>query len=71
MNDYLKRLAVKEEKRHKIEAELRKMKIGFCEIKYDWLVWRINKTQWRVGHRSILLGTEPMNAGAAAIFLYD
>lgn len=64
-------LSVKEERRGRIEAELKKMKIGFCGVKYDCVVWRVSRTRWQVGHRSISLGNEEMTAGAAAIFLSD
>ncbi len=65
----LTRLHVKEQKRDRIEAELKKMKVGFCGVKHDCLVWRVSKTRWQVGHRSVSLGNEAMTAGAAAIYM--
>lgn len=71
MHEELNKLAGKEERRDRIEAELKKMKVGFCGIKHDCIVWRVSKTRWQVGHTSISLRNEEMNAGAAAIFLSD
>ena len=67
----LTRLIAREERRDKVEAELKKMKIGFCGVRHDCLVWRVSKSTWQVGHRSISLGNEGITAGAAAIFVSD
>ncbi len=64
-----KKLAAKERKRTRVEAELKRMKIGFCGVKHDCLVWRVSKTRWQVGQRSVSLKHEAMTVGAAAIFI--
>ena len=64
-------MKTKQEKRQEIESELKKMKVGFCGIKYDCLVWRISETQWQVGQQSLSLENDSMPAEEAAIYMWN
>ncbi len=61
--------AEKEELRNKIQVELKKMKVGFCGIKWDCIVWRISKDLWQVGHTTVSTKREGVNLEEAAHFI--
>ncbi len=50
----------------KIKTELRKMKIGFCGVKWDCLTWRMDGAHWQVGSSNISLKSNPLNLEDAA-----
>ena len=62
--------ATKTEQLTKIQAELAKMKIGMCGVKFECLVWRVSAEAFAVGLRSVDM-EETFDIESAASLVYD
>jgi hypothetical protein len=62
-------MSTKEERRARIRKELQNMKIGFCGVKYDHLVWRVSEKSYQVGGKSVSVNNDLMTVDEAVAFI--